>query len=538
MASPPVMVKLALEAICILLGENVGTDWKAIRGVMVKDDFMPRILAFDTDSITTDILKQMDKYVNNPDWDFDKVNRASQACGPMVKWAKAQLLYSGMLHKVEPLRNELKRLESDAKKKTTEGNEVKARIAQLEQSIAAYKEEYAQLIGQAESIKMDLATVQEKVGRSTELLSSLRSERDRWSGGCDGFAQQMDTLVGDALLSGAFLAYAGYFDQQLRDVLFHRWIDHVQGAGVKFRQDLARIEYLSTVDDRLQWQKNALPVEPAVEEAQQAVKGIRKNQLVEVRSMASPPVMVKLALEAICILLGENVGTDWKAIRGVMVKDDFMPRILAFDTDSITTDILKQMDKYVMRNLHVVFTMNPSGSGLRERASTSPALFNRCVLNWFGDWADTALYQVGSELTTTLDMDRTDYEPPFSLPIVCDLIPTPPTYRHAVINTLVHVHKSVQKLNEQEQKRGHRVMVVTPRHFLDLIKHFMNLFHEKRRDLEEEKVHLNIGLNKIRETEEQVKELQKSLTLKSRELEEKKTAANLKVREMLADQQK
>ncbi|VDM69323.1 unnamed protein product, partial [Strongylus vulgaris] len=254
MASPPVMVKLALEAICILLGENVGTDWKAIRGVMVKDDFMPRILAFDTDSITTDILKQMDKYVHNPDWDFDKVNRASQACGPMVKWAKAQLLYSGMLHKVEPLRNELKRLESDAKKKTTEGNEVKARIAQLEQSIAAYKEEYAQLIGQAESIKMDLATVQEKVGRSTELLSSLRSERDRWSGGCDGFAQQMDTLVGDALLSGAFLAYAGYFDQQLRDVLFHRWIDHVQGAGVKFRPDLARIEYLSTVDDRLQWQ--------------------------------------------------------------------------------------------------------------------------------------------------------------------------------------------------------------------------------------------------------------------------------------------
>ncbi|VDM83074.1 unnamed protein product, partial [Strongylus vulgaris] len=29
----------------------------------------------------------------------------------------------------------------------------------------------------------------------------------------------------------------------------------------KFRPDLARIEYLSTVDDRLQWQKNALPVD-------------------------------------------------------------------------------------------------------------------------------------------------------------------------------------------------------------------------------------------------------------------------------------
>ncbi|CAI4230233.1 unnamed protein product [Auanema sp. JU1783] len=261
MASPPVMVKLALEAICILLGENVGTDWKAIRGVMVKDDFMTRILAFDTDNISPEILKQMEKYVSNPDWDFEKINRASQACGPMVKWAKAQLLYSEMLHKVEPLRNELNRLEKDAHKKTNEGEEIKKRIDQLEQSISAYKDEYAQLIGQAESIKMDLASVQEKVGRSTELLSSLGSERDRWSKGCNGFDQHMDTLVGDALLSGAFLSYAGYFDQQLRDLLFHKWTDSVQQSGVKFRPDLARIEYLSTVDERLQWQQNALPVD-------------------------------------------------------------------------------------------------------------------------------------------------------------------------------------------------------------------------------------------------------------------------------------
>lgn len=91
------------------------------------------------------------------------MNRASQACGPMVKWAKAQLLYSEMLHKVDPLRNELKRLEVDAQKKTEEGEAVKQRIAVLEQSIAAYKEEYAQLIGQAETIKADLASVQEKV---------------------------------------------------------------------------------------------------------------------------------------------------------------------------------------------------------------------------------------------------------------------------------------------------------------------------------------------------------------------------------------
>lgn len=180
--------------------------------------------------------------------------------------------------------------------------------------------------------------------------------------------------------------------------------------------------------------------------------------------------------------------------------------------------------------------MNPSGDGLRERASTSPALFNRCVLNWFGDWTNSAFYQVGVELTSTMDMDRTDYVPPLAMQHVCEL-PPQIHYRHGVINTFVHVHNTVRRINELESKKGHRVTAVTPRHFLDFIQHYTNIFHEKRRDLEEEKLHLNIGLNKIRETEEQVKDLQTSLQQKGAELEQKKNAANAKLKEMLADQQ-
>lgn len=75
MASPPNLVKLSLEAMMIMLNENVGTDWKAIRGVMVKEDFMSRILNYDADQVTPEIIKAMEKYVNNPDWEFEKVKR-------------------------------------------------------------------------------------------------------------------------------------------------------------------------------------------------------------------------------------------------------------------------------------------------------------------------------------------------------------------------------------------------------------------------------------------------------------------------------
>ena len=66
----------------------------------------------------------------------------------------------------------------------------------------------------------------------------------------------------------------------------------------------------------------------------------------------------------------------------------------------------------VMKNLHVVFTMNPSEDGLKDKAATSPALFNRCVLNWFGDWGLSALFQVGREFTLKMDLERPAWKQP------------------------------------------------------------------------------------------------------------------------------
>lgn len=67
-----------------------------------------------------------------------------------------------------------------------------------------------------------------------------------------------------------------------------------------------------------------------------AVKSIRKQQLVEVRTMANPPSVVKLALESICLLLGENA-TDWKSIRAVVMRENFINSIVGnFSTEMIT----------------------------------------------------------------------------------------------------------------------------------------------------------------------------------------------------------
>ena len=97
---------------------------------------------------------------------------------------------------------------------------------------------------QAEAIKSSLKQVQEKVDRSVALLKSLGAERERWEAGSETFTAQMSTIIGDCLLTSSFMAYGGYFDQQMRHNLFSSWCQHLSQAKIRlgFQTQCARFD--------------------------------------------------------------------------------------------------------------------------------------------------------------------------------------------------------------------------------------------------------------------------------------------------------
>ena len=62
-------------------------------------------------------------------------------------------------------------------------------------------------------------------------------------------------------------------------------------------------------------------------------------------------------------------------------------------------EIEKKYFKNVKNKLHVVFTMNPADKDMNKTSETSPALFNRCVIDWFHDWSDEEMKTIGKKLT-------------------------------------------------------------------------------------------------------------------------------------------
>lgn len=201
-----------------------------------------------------------EKYLDgNEGLSVEKVTRSSKACGPLYQWAESQIKYSTIYNSIQPLREEVEKLEHDAKVANDEKERLESEVAGLESSIANYKSEYATLIRDVEALKHEMEVVTTKVERAESLMKSLSQESERWSKSSEGFQSILTSLVGDGLQMAAFLTYAGFFPFSARRSLLEQWRSALDDLGIEFRDDLSMVESLSKASDRLEWQSQGLP---------------------------------------------------------------------------------------------------------------------------------------------------------------------------------------------------------------------------------------------------------------------------------------
>ncbi|KAL7555016.1 hypothetical protein ACHAWF_018608 [Thalassiosira exigua] len=211
-------------------------------------------------------------------------------------------------------------------------------------------------------------------------------------------------------------------------------------------------------------------------------------------------------------------------------------------------ELWRRFTGIVQRNLHVVFTMNPSGGEWKNRSTTSPALFNRCVVDWFGSWSPKAMAEVGREFTLRLDMGDAESaggswgigEGESLMVRVEDAFEgiAKGGFHQAVVAALVQLHTTTKAVSEEAASSASSTSrtFLSPRDYLALIHNFVTCVTESREQIEEEQLHVNAGLSKLRQTQENVAELKTGLAAKTIELREKETLANAKLQQMVADQ--
>eukprot|EP00796_Vickermania_ingenoplastis_P010182 gene10185-7133_t len=166
-------------------------------------------------------------------------------------------------------------------------------------------------------------------------------------------------------------------------------------------------------------------------------------------------------------------------------------------------DLYSWFLRNVKDRLHVVFTINPSSAEFANRAVASPALFNRCTIDWFGDWEPETLAQIGRARLAEEKLITDENDPTF---------PSEEAAHEAAVSVLCAIHRGTAQLNTVLRARQANCgTFVTPRHFTDLVSHFVRLFRETCTGSSAQRQHLRNGLKKLDETSRDIEQQRSKL---------------------------
>lgn len=84
---------------------------------------------------------------------------------------------------------------------------------------------------------------------------------------------------------------------------------------------------------------------PALEGATKALNALNKGDITEIKGFKSPPPLVGMTMEVVCILLQQKA--DWDSAKKVLSDINFINKLIDYDKDNIPEKVLKQIKKYI-----------------------------------------------------------------------------------------------------------------------------------------------------------------------------------------------
>ena len=98
-----------------------------------------------------------------------------------------------------------------------------------------------------------------RLDAASRLITGLGSERERWTRDMAAIEASLAHLLGDCLLTSAFLSYLGAFTQEYRRALLHDWQNAILSKRIPLTQPFALERVLTTDVETTLWASQGLP---------------------------------------------------------------------------------------------------------------------------------------------------------------------------------------------------------------------------------------------------------------------------------------
>ncbi|KAM9363597.1 dynein axonemal heavy chain 6 [Symphorus nematophorus] len=254
---PPDLVMTVMEAVCILL--NCKPDWPGAKQLLGDANFLRRLTEYDKDNIKPQILLKLQKYINNPDFIPEKVEKVSKACRSMCMWVRAMDLYSRVLKEVGPKREKLAKAQEELDATMATLREKQQKLQEVENQIKVLQDQFDNSLDEKEELANTMALTQARLNRAGKLTSALGDEQIRWQESVGLFEQEIINVVGNVFIAAACVAYYGAFTSHYRQLLIDQWIIQCQELNIPISSSFSLINILGDPFVIRQWNTEGLP---------------------------------------------------------------------------------------------------------------------------------------------------------------------------------------------------------------------------------------------------------------------------------------
>uniref|UniRef100_A0A8C4W100 Dynein axonemal heavy chain 1 n=1 Tax=Gopherus evgoodei TaxID=1825980 RepID=A0A8C4W100_9SAUR len=270
MQRPPLGVKMVIEAVCIMKGikpkkvagdkpgSKVDDYWEPGKGLLQDPGkFLESLFKFDKDNIADTVIKAIQPYIDNEEFQPAAIAKVSKACTSICQWVRAMHKYHFVAKGVEPkrVRQALREAEEDLQVTQKILDEAKDRLREVEDGIATLQAKYRSCIAKKEELEMKCELCEQRLGRADKLINGLADEKVRWQDTVQNLDYMINNVAGDVLISAGFVAYLGPFTVTLCE----DWLKKLEEHDVPHTREPNLISTLGDPVKIRSWQIAGLP---------------------------------------------------------------------------------------------------------------------------------------------------------------------------------------------------------------------------------------------------------------------------------------
>lgn len=154
-------------------------------------------------------VKRVKSYMSDSKFNYDELLGISRAGAGLFKWVAAMVNYYNVAKTVEPKRKKVADSERSLRTAQRELAAIKDELAALNAELGRLRTLFSEKTSEQKELKDKADVMERRLVAASRLIAGLGSERMRWTSDLAELGERKERLLGDCLLTGAFLSYTG-----------------------------------------------------------------------------------------------------------------------------------------------------------------------------------------------------------------------------------------------------------------------------------------------------------------------------------------